>query len=153
MQVVTVLSGGFMDLMLDPAVPGLVDLTGRTVMLWGTGDEPFDLTTVEYSARCTARVATDPADLSGLRYLSGERTTFNTIIAETERLTGTILTRQVLGTAEDLRRITDGAADPWSVVPPQWYLLSMLTVPPFPANDNDRVASGAPGTWRVRTAL
>ena len=95
MQVVHVLSGGFMDMMLDPAVPGLINLSGGTVMLWGTGDEPFDLTTVEDTARFTARVATDPADVSGVRYLSGERTTFNTIIAETERLTGTTLTRNL----------------------------------------------------------
>ena len=71
MQVVHVLSGGFMDMMLDPAVPGLIDLSGGTVMLWGTGDEPFDLTTVEDTARFTARVATDSADVSGVRYLSG----------------------------------------------------------------------------------
>lgn len=142
-QVVHVLSGGFMDMMLDPAVPGLIDLSGGTVMLWGTGDEPFDLTTVEDTARFTARVATDPADVSGVRYLSGERTTFNTIIAETERLTGTTLTRNLLGSADDLRRITAGADDPWSVVP-QWYVLSMLTVPPFPTNDNDRYPDANP---------
>ena len=143
MQVVHVLNGGFMDLMLDPGTPGLIDLDKGTAMLWGTGDEPFDLTTVDDTARFTARVATDPADLSGVRYLSGDRTTFNTIIGETERITGTTLTRNVLGSADDLRRITAGADDPWSVVP-QWYFLSMLTLAPFPTNENDRYPDAHP---------
>jgi len=143
MQVVHVLNGGFMDLMLDPGTPGLIDLDKGTAMLWGTGDEPFDLTTVDDTARFTARVATDPADLSGVRYLSGDRTTFDTIIGETERITGTTLTRNVLGSADDLRRITAGADDPWSVVP-QWYFLSMLTVAPFPINENDRYPDAHP---------
>jgi len=89
------------------------------------GDEPFDLTTVDDTARFTARTATDPDDVSGVCYLSGARASFNTIIAETERITGRTLKRNVLGTADDLRRITAEAQDPWSVVP-QWYLLSML---------------------------
>ena len=82
-----------------------------------------------------------------MRYLSGDRTTFNTIIAETERLTGNPLTRTVLGSADDLRRITAGADDPWSVVP-QWYFLSMLTVPRFPTNDNDRYPDARPSGLR-----
>ena len=145
LQVVHVLNGAFMDLMLDPATPGLINLDEGTVMLWGTGDEPLDLTTVDDTARFTAKVATDPADLSGVRYLSGSRASFNDIIAETERLTGTTLTRNVLGSADDLRRITAAADDPWSVVP-QWYFLSMLTVPPFPNNENDRYPDARPTT-------
>jgi uncharacterized protein YbjT (DUF2867 family) len=147
MQVAHVLNGAFMDLMLDPATPGLINLDDGTVMVWGTGDEPFDLTTVEDTARFSARVATDPTDVSGVRYLSGSRTTFNTIIAETERITGTTLTRNVLGSADDLRRITAEADDAWSVVP-QWYFLSMLTVPPFPRNDNDRYPDAHPTDLR-----
>lgn len=112
MQVVHVLNGAFMDMMLDPDTAGVVDLDRGTATLWGTGDEPFDLTTVEDTARFTARIATDPADLSGVRYLSGARTSFNAIIAETERITGTTLTRTVLGSAEDLRRIIADARTP-----------------------------------------
>jgi uncharacterized protein YbjT (DUF2867 family) len=145
LEVVHVLNGAFMDMMLDPSTPGLIDLVQGTVMLWGTGDEPFDLTTVDDTARFTARVATDPADVSGVRYLSGSRSTFNEIIAETERLSGTTLSRAVLGSADDLRRLTAAADDPWSVVP-QWYFLSMLTVPPFPSTENDRYPDARPAT-------
>jgi hypothetical protein len=108
-----------------------------------TGDEPFNLTTVDDTARFTARVATDPADLAGVRYLSGAEATFNAIIDETERLSGKTLARTVLGSADDLRRITADAPDPWSVVQ-EWYFLSMLTVPPFPATENDRYPDARP---------
>ena len=143
LEVVHVLSGGFMDMMLDPSTPGLIDLANGAVTLWGTGDEPFNLTTVDDTARFTAKLATDPTDVSGVRYLSGAETTFNEIIAETESLTGTPLTRNVLGSADDLRSIVTDASDPWSVVM-QWYFLSMLTVPPFPTNDNDRYPDAHP---------
>ena len=142
LEVVHILNGAFMDLMLDPRTPGLIDLDQGTVMLWGTGDEPFNLTTVEDTARFTAKIATDPADMSGVHYLSGAQASFNTIIEETERIAGTTLTRNVMGSADDLRRIT-AAEDPWSVVP-QWYFLSMLTVAPFPTNDNDRYPDAHP---------
>jgi uncharacterized protein YbjT (DUF2867 family) len=145
LEVVHILNGAFMDVMLDPATPGLIDLEQGTVMLWGTGDEPFNLTTVEDTARFTAKIATDPANLSGVHYLSGDQTTFDTIIAETDRITGTTLTRNILGSADDLRRITADAEDPWSVVQ-QWYFLSMLTVPPFPTTDNDRYPNAHPTT-------
>lgn len=137
MEVAHVLNGAFMDMMLDPKTPGLVDVVQGTATLWGTGDEPFNLTTVEDTARFTAKVATDPTDVSGVRYLSGAESTFNTIFAETEALSGATLTRNVLGSVEDLRRITAAAADPWSVIG-EWYFLSMLTVRPFPTTDNDR---------------
>jgi nucleoside-diphosphate-sugar epimerase len=144
LQVVHVLNGAFMDMMLDPNTAGLVDLPNRTATLWGTGDEPFNLTTVEDTARFTARIATDPTELSGVHYVSGARTSFNAIIDETERITGTTLTRTVAGSAEDLRRIVAAAADdPWSVVR-EWYFLSMLTVAPFPTTDNDRYPDARP---------
>ena len=78
-----------------------------------------------------------------MRYLSGAETTFNTIIAETEAITGATLTRTVMGSADDLRRIVGDAEDPWSVIM-EWYFLSMLTTPPFPTTDNDRYPEAHP---------
>ena len=137
LQVVHVLNGAFMDMMLDPETAGIVNLQNNTARLWGTGDEPFNLTTVDDTAHFTARLATDAADVSGVRAVSGAETTFNTIIAETERLADTTLAVQILGDADDLRRITAEADDPWSVII-QWYFLSMITVPPFTRTDNHR---------------
>ena len=143
LEVAHVLNGGFMDMMLSPDSPAIVDRHANTAAVWGTGDEPFNLTTVDDTAHFTARVATDPGDVSGVRYVSGAETTFNEIVAETEAITGVALTRNVLGSADDLRRIVDDADDPWSVMM-QWYLLSMLTVAPFPRNDNDRYPDVTP---------
>ena len=137
LQVVHVLNGAFMDMMLDPETAGIVNLQNNTARLWGTGDEPFNLTTVDDTAHFTARLATDPADVSGVRAVSGAETTFNTIIAETERLADTTLAVQILGDADDLRRITAEADNPWSVIR-QWYFLSMITVPPFTRTENHR---------------
>jgi uncharacterized protein YbjT (DUF2867 family) len=143
MEVVHVLSGGFMDLMLDPGTPGVINVDARTATVWGTGDEPFNLTTVEDTARFAAKIATDRSDVAGVHYLSGAQTTFNAIIRETERILGATLTRTVAGSVEDLRRITAAAEDPWSVLM-QWYLLAMLTVGPFPSTDNDRYPDAYP---------
>lgn len=137
MEVAHVLNGAFMDMMLDPQTAGVVDLENGTATLWGTGDEPFNLTTVEDTAHFAARVATDRADVSGVRCVSGAETTFNTIIEQSERLSGATLTRNVLGSVADLRRITAEASNPWAVVR-EWYFLSMITVPPFPTTDNER---------------
>jgi len=137
LQVVHVLNGAFMDMMLDPETAGIVNLQNNSARLWGTGDESFNLTTVDDTAHFTARLATDPADVSGVRTVSGAETTFNIIIAETERLADTTLAVQILGDADDLRRITAEADNPWSVIR-QWYFLSMITVPPFARTDNHR---------------
>ena len=139
MQVVHVLNGAFMDMMLNPAYPGIIDVQNASARIWGTGDEPFDTTTVDDTAHFTARLATDPADISGVRAVSGTQATFNTIVAETETITGTQLSVETLGDADDLRRITAAADDPWSVLM-EWYLLSMITVPPLSNPENDRYA-------------
>ena len=145
LEVTHVLNGGFMDMMLDPKAAAVVNLQDGTAQLWGTGDEPFNLTTVDDTARFTALLATDPERVAGTRRVSGSETTFNAIIAATERHAGTSLTTHVHGDTDALRRIIAAAADPWSVVMP-WYLLSMITVPPFATTDNDRYPDLQPTT-------
>lgn len=129
LEVVQVLNGALMDMMLDPNTAVLIDLSSEKATLWGTDDEPFNLTTVDDTARFTSRIAVALAGLAGSRPICGAETTFNAIIDESERLSGTTLTRNAMGSADDLRRITAETTDPWSVVA-EWYLLSMLTVPP-----------------------
>ena len=70
-----------------------------------------------------------------MRYISGARTTWEEIFAETERITGRPLVRNRVASAEDLAHITADAEDPWSVLP-QWYPLAMLTTAPFPRSDD-----------------
>ena len=145
MQVVHVLNGGFMDMMLDPNSPAIVDPATNTANVFGTGDEEFDLTTVDDTARFIALLATDPDDVSGIRKVSGARTSFNQIISAIETTTGDAITTRYVGDADNLRTITAAADDPWSVMM-QWYLLSMITVPAFADTDNDRYDGFAPTT-------
>ena len=62
----------------------MINVDARTATVWGTGDEPFNLTTVDDTARFAAKIATDPSAVAGVHYLSGAQTTFNAIIRETE---------------------------------------------------------------------
>lgn len=137
LEVVHVLNGGFMDMMVNPGYPGIVNVQGATARIWESGEELFDLTTVADTARFTALLSADPADVSGVRAVSGAQTTFNAIVAETERLTGREFEVQILGDADDLRRITATAEDPWAVLM-EWYLLSMITVPALSNTENQR---------------
>jgi nucleoside-diphosphate-sugar epimerase len=130
-------------MMLDPANTMIFDHERGNVSVFGTGDEPFNLTTVDDTAHFTAKIAVDPAEVSGVHYVSGAEASWNTIAAEIEQVSGRALTLRRLGDADDLRRVIADAEDPWSVVP-QWYLLSMLTVPPFPTNDNRRYPDAHP---------
>lgn len=142
-DVVRVLNGAFMDMMLDPDTADVVDLQKGTAQYFGTGDEPFDLTTVEDVARFTARLAVDFSAPAGVYAISGERTTFNGVADAAERVTGRTLARRSLGTVQDLRDATAGMANPWAAVR-EWYLLSMLTTPPFAAVENSRYADLRP---------
>jgi uncharacterized protein YbjT (DUF2867 family) len=143
LEVVHVLNGAFMDMMLDRANTMIFDDERGTVSVFGTGDEPFNLTTVDDTARFTAKIATDPAEVTGVHYVSGAEASWNTIAAEIGRVSGRHLTLNRLGDADDLRRVIADAEDPWSVVP-QWYFLCMLTVAPFPTNDNHRYPDAVP---------
>lgn len=137
LEVVHVINGAFMDMMLDPQTAGIVDLTTDSARLWGTGDEEFNLTTVDDTARFTALLATDPDNVAGVRTISGSQTSFNRIITETERLIGRRLTTEVLGSSADLRRITAASDNPWAVIM-EWYFLSMITVSPSTGEDANR---------------
>lgn len=134
-----------MDLMLDPQSPAIVDPSTNTASIFGTGDERFDLTTVDDTARFISLLATDPTDVAGVRKVSGSQTSFNEIIAGIEHATGQAITTHNMGDADDLRAITAGADDAWSVMM-QWYLLSMITVPAFAETDNDRYSGFTPTT-------
>lgn len=145
MQVVHVLNGGFMDMMLDPSSPAIVDPNTNTANVFGTGDERFDLTTVDDTARFVTLLATDPSDVSGVRKVSGSQTSFNEVIAGIEEASGQSITSNTVGGADDLRAMISGADDPWDVMM-QWYLLSMITVPAFADTDNDRYDGFSPTT-------
>lgn len=57
-KAVHVLNGGFFEAVLFPFM-GLLDVQGKRFRCWGTGDEPWDMTSMEDTAMFTAKVASD----------------------------------------------------------------------------------------------
>jgi uncharacterized protein YbjT (DUF2867 family) len=96
-----VLNGAFLDGMVDMGF----DHDARTVSFWGTGDEEFEATTVEDTARFTARAALDPDLVSGPFPIVGDRVSPNTMTDTVERITGARYARRSQGTIEDLRAL------------------------------------------------
>lgn len=145
LEVLHVLSGGFMDMMLNPSYPGMIDLQQGLVQTWGTGDEPFDLTTVPDTARFTARLATDDSAAAGVHTLSGSLVSFADIGREIEKVTGKPMQVHSFGDVDGLRSAIDAKGGGWNAIM-EWYLLSMLTTPPLENPANDRYDDVRPTT-------
>ena len=96
-----VLNGAFFDGMVNMGF----DHDARTVSYWGTGDDEFETTTIEDTARFTARAALDPDLVSGPFPIIGDRVSPNTMTDTVERITGEHYTRRSQGTVEDLRAL------------------------------------------------
>lgn len=52
------LKGAFQEVVVSPMI-GIIDVQSDTIRHWGTGDEPWDMTTVADSAAFVAKVAMD----------------------------------------------------------------------------------------------
>lgn len=97
-----VLVGGFIDTLFD--IPsGIYDFDNGIVNFWGSGDEPFDVTTMDDSARFLAEVVLDPIGENQTMEFVGEITSINSIADTFEQVTGRTLERRLLGTVDDLR--------------------------------------------------
>ncbi len=138
LEVLHVLTGGFLDLMLHPAYPGFVNAADSTVTYWGEGTEVFDMTTVEDTARLTARLALDDhlvATPGGVHQFSATATTMQQIADELEHATGRPFTRHSLGSLEDLRTAIGEEQDPGAAMG-LWYQLAIASTPPLDAAQN-----------------
>ncbi len=135
LEVLHILQGAFMDGILHPDNTGMIDLDSGVVRFWGSGDEPIDMTTVEDTARFTARVAIDPDAASGVHTISGARVTFNDLAREIEAVTGIAMTPVSWGDVDALRDVITAKGGGWPAMR-DWYFVSMLTTPVFdkPAN-------------------
>lgn len=123
---VHVLTGAFMD----GFVNAFFDHQGRTASYWGSGDETFDATTVEDTARYAARAALDTTVPSGKLAFAAEQLSFGHMVDAVDSATGNRYARQSLGTVDDLRQALADARrrnpDPESAVM-LVYMLFMLT--------------------------
>ncbi|CAL8474812.1 NmrA family NAD(P)-binding protein [Caballeronia sp. S22] len=95
------LQGAFMS-MLQPGSP-LIDYDKGTVTFWGDGKQPIELTTVEDTARMTARVALDRDVPSGKFAFAGDRLSFQQVADIAETQTGKPFKRHSLGNEQQLR--------------------------------------------------
>ena len=144
LEVLHVLNGGFLDMMINRG-PAMVDLDQPQAVYWGGGDDEFDMTTVEDTAKFTARLAADLEAPAGTYRISGGRASFNNLADAIGQRTGSPVPTRSLGSLEQLRDNLQAAGDPWSQVM-QWYTLALLTTPPFANTANDRYPGVQPET-------
>ena len=126
---VNILNGSFMDNFLHSQFAGVFDMEKGTATFWGDGNDPFDATSVEDTARYTARAAVDRNLPSGKFALAGEQLTFNGIIDVVEHVSGRTFERRSQGTIADLKQTIarQRAADPDSMAAlGNTYILYML---------------------------
>ena len=149
LQVLHVLSGGFMDQMVNPAYPGLIDVPQGIVQFWGTGEEVFDLTTVEDTAAFTARLATDDSAAAGVHAISGSRVSFSLIADEVGQAANVSLQPASWGSVDQLEQViaAKGGAGSWQAAM-EWYFVGMLPTPPLSDLENDRYSDAKPTSLR-----
>lgn len=129
MQHIHVLNGSFLDMLAMPGAIVDFDDDAGVASFWGSGEERFDATTIEDTARYAARVALDPAVPSGKFAVAAQQLSFGDIVAIVERTSGRRYARRSRGTADDLRAWIAGqraAADEMAATMGT-YQLYMLT--------------------------
>lgn len=129
MEHVHVLSGAFLDMLAMPGAIVDFDDDAGVATMWGSGDERFEATSVDDTARYAARVALDPSVPSGKFAVAAQRLTLGDIVAVVERTTGREYTRRSRGTPQDLRAWIAGRRDAGDEMSAAMgtYLLFMLT--------------------------
>ena len=98
---VHVLQGAFMALF--GAGMGTIDYDAGTVTFWGDGTQPIEVTSVEDTARMTARVALDRTVQNGKFAFAGDRISILGAAEVIESQTGRTFERRPLGSEADLR--------------------------------------------------
>jgi hypothetical protein len=95
-----------MDIMFDlPGGP--FDFERGVVSYWGSGDELFDVTTLDDSARLVAEVVLDPRAENRVVEFAGEVINIHGIVSSFEQIAGRKLELRTLGSVDDLRRWID----------------------------------------------
>ena len=123
LEQVNILQGGFMELFMPGF--GAIDLEKGTVGFFGDGNRPIEVTSVEDTARMTARVALDRSVPAGKFAFAGDHVSFRKAGEIVAARTGRALKPVSFGSEADLRGAM-AAADPQKRVMLA-YLLYMLT--------------------------
>lgn len=101
LESIHMLQGAFLDL-FGPGSP-MVDYDKGIVTFWGDGNTPIEATSVEDTARMTARVALDRAVPGGKFAFFGDHLSFIEAADLAEKVTGKAFECRSLGTEADLR--------------------------------------------------
>lgn len=111
------LNGAFTDNFLHSRFGGVFDMAQGTASYWGDGQDTFDATSVEDTARYTARAALDRDLPNGKLAIVGEQITFSAIIDAVETVFGQSFERRSKGSIADLEATiaAQQAADPGSM--------------------------------------
>ena len=88
LQQVNVLNGAFLDGFVSTNGAVSYDDDAGVVTFWGDGDERFEGTSIDDTARIVARVALDPEVPTGKFAVAGQVLCFGDMIAAVERKTG-----------------------------------------------------------------
>ncbi|MCH7232235.1 NmrA family NAD(P)-binding protein [Glycomyces sp. L485] len=142
-EVVSVLSGGFLDRGVLFDWLRLIDPDTQTAYLWGDGEATVEYTTYADTARYTAAAALDDTPIGRVLPVAGDRLDFHGLVAAFEKASGKRLRVEQLGSLTDLDdRIAElMARDPQNVFGyfPLMYNRGLLkgeaTLPPL---RNDR---------------
>jgi uncharacterized protein YbjT (DUF2867 family) len=101
-EVVHVLSGGFLDRGVLFGFIRLIDPAEQTAYLWGDGQEPMQWTTYADTARYTAEVAADDRPVGPVFSVAGDVLDFAGLVGAYEAGSGKKLRVERLGSLEDL---------------------------------------------------
>ena len=104
---INVLNGAFLDGLAMPGAIVTFEDDAGIATFWGSGDERFEATTVDDTARFAARVALDPGVAPGKFAVAVDRVSFKKIIAAVERATGRRYEPRSRGDLDDLRAWVD----------------------------------------------
>jgi nucleoside-diphosphate-sugar epimerase len=103
MEHVHILIGALLDTLATGGGIVEFDDAAGIAAFWGTGEERFDATTVDDTARYAARVSVDASVPSGKFAVAGQQLSYGDIVSAVERGAGRRYGRCSRGTTEDLR--------------------------------------------------
>lgn len=126
---VNVLNGAFLDMVAMPGAVIDLDDEAGTATYWGTGDEHFEATTVDDTARFAARAALDSELPPGKFAVAAQRISFRDVLDALERATGRRYEPRSRGSVADLRKWIDDRRQEGDAGSVQMgaYVLYMLT--------------------------
>ncbi|KEF52259.1 uncharacterized protein A1O9_11499 [Exophiala aquamarina CBS 119918] len=138
---VHILSGGFFEAVFCPFM-GTLEVESRKVRYWGTGEEPWDMTSMEDTAKFTARVVGDQG-ATGVFNVRGERHSPKQIADALEICYGTKFSLENLGTLQELqekmisaRNASPGDPGAWLGLHYNYYTINGSTL--LRSSENDK---------------